>query len=922
MISRHYLSSLVVVDTSVADREILLESIHPNTRVLILDRDRNGIEQISEVLAAVETIDSLHILSHGRAGMLQLGSTCLSWQTLEQHRAHLQSWAQSLGQGAEILLYGCKVAAGALGQSFVQQLKRLTGAEVAASTNLTGSSAASGDWVLEYATGTIKTPIAFSPAAMAAYPHVLTILITDTFREADVRDLNWRVGTGSAVPGSPAPVLPFLTARNTTALTAGGIPGNPALQLDAPGQGALRLTNNLPDQSAFVLYDQAIGSRQGLTVTFELFAYGGTTNPGADGVSFFLLDGQVSPTQAGAFGGSLGYAQKNVTPTAGFVPGLQGAYVGIGFDEFGNFSSQNDAVPGVPVRTSGAQDRIPDSIGVRAGEVTNYQYVTGTGTLPFGIDNLTATTRDAARRTVRIDLTPTGLLTVQIDGNNDGDFLDPNETVPELTNFNIANINGVIPPETLKFGFASATGDFNNIHEIRNLIISTLNNPPTALDFAEVVPPDAPRRLTGFAGTDPDIADGDRIASYSILTLPSNGTLYRGNPTSGGRAITALPPGGLTLTPEEIQNIYFQATPGFEGATFTYTVTDSRGSSDASPATVTLTLEGITLPDTESKVCLTGRNRRGNNKDNRIDGTPNTDALFGRGGNDRLRGFDCPDRLNGGTGNDNLIGGGARDRLRGQQNDDVVRGNAGNDEIDLGLGNDRGFGGRGNDAGLGRRGKDRLEGRGGDDNLAGGHGSDELEGNSNNDFLDGQQDNDRIRGGKGSDTLNGGLGSDRLRGTERADSIMGRRGDDVVWGGVGQDRILGHAGNDRLSGNPQADILNGGAGSDVIVGGTGNDRIRTGGGSDRVVYRSAQQGIDTIVDFNVNVDVISLREIFDRPQYTSTNSLRDYVRITDEVDGAVLQVDSNGEAAGGFLRLALLQGVEATSLNLATNFLI
>lgn len=995
MTSCHRSSSLVVIDASVVDPAILLSSVCSDAKVFILDRDRDGVEQISQALATVGAVDNLHILAHGSDGMLQLGATYLSWQTLDRYADHLRSWAAALRQGAEILLYGCEVAAGAVGQWFVQQVKTLTGAEVAASTNLTGSAALGGDWILEYATGAMHTPIAFSPAAIAAYPHTLAVLVSDTFRGSDVVDRVWTVGTGVSVPGSPVPLLPFLTARDTTVTPTGGIPGNPTIQLDAPGEGALRLTTNFLDQSAFVLYDRPIGSRQGLTVTFELFAYNSTTSPqGADGVSFFLLDGQVSPTQAGAFGGSLGYAQKDTTPTAGFVPGLQGAYVGVGLDEFGNFSSSTDFTGGPTVRTGGSPERIPDSIGVRAGEGTNYQYVTGTGSLPFGIDNPTATTRDLAKRTVKIDLTPNGLLTVQIDSNNDGDFLDPGESSPELTNFNIAGINGAIPPETLKFGFAAGTGDFDNIHEIRNLVISTLNNPPTAIGFSEAVPPSQFRLLTGFAGTDPDVADGDSITSYSILTLPdaSQGTLYRGDPASGGTPITTLPAGGLTLTPTEIQNIYFQATAGFDGSTFTYTVTDSRGSSDETPAVVTLTSQ-TTIPGGDERDCLPGKTARGNNRNNKIDGTPNIDRLSGLGGNDRLRGFDCNDVLNGGKGNDRLLGGGFRDRLRGQQNNDVARGNDGDDVIDLGLGNDKGYGGKGNDAGQGHRGNDRLEGNGGDDSLSGGRGrdrvlgngnddslngqqdddrvrggngddtlngglgkdrleggrgndsgqagrgddrlegnggndslsggrgKDRIFGNSNNDFLNGQQDDDLIKGGKGSDTLNGGLGIDNLQGAEKSDTIFSRRGNDVASGGGGSDRLLGHRGDDQLSGNSQADVVNGGAGNDVLNGGGGSDRIRTGGGQDRIVYRSAEQGVDTILDFTVSADVIDLSRVFAGPEYTSTNPFNRYVRLGNGSGGAILRVDANGDTAGGFTRLAILQNVEAASLN-ASNFLV
>jgi hypothetical protein len=57
---------------------------------------------------------------------------------------------------------------------------------------------------------------------------------------------------------------------------------------------------------------------------------------GADGVSFFLADGSKPLTTPGGFGGSLGYAQT----TEPFpVDGILGGYLGVGFDEFGNFGN-------------------------------------------------------------------------------------------------------------------------------------------------------------------------------------------------------------------------------------------------------------------------------------------------------------------------------------------------------------------------------------------------------------------------------------------------------------------------------------------------------------------------------------------------------------------------------------------------------
>jgi hypothetical protein len=279
----------------------------------------------------------------------------------------------------------------------------------------------------------------------------------DAFTGTDVTQSKWISTAGS---GSAEAVL---TARAGTKPT-GGIAGL-TTAIDTPGNGALRLTNASNDQSAFVLFDQAFDSTKGVNVTFDFFSYGGS---GADGISFFLIDGATAgaTVRPGDLGGSLGYATGVAANGTTINPGLTKAYLGVGIDEFGNFSEPGEIGPG-----SGGPGRTIDSIAVRGkGDgTTGYQYLTGTGTLAAGIDNAAATTRGAAKRTVEIDLTSAGILNVAIDLNGDRDFEDPGERA--ITNFNIQTANGAAPA-TYKFGFSSSTGGSTNIHELNNLAIA------------------------------------------------------------------------------------------------------------------------------------------------------------------------------------------------------------------------------------------------------------------------------------------------------------------------------------------------------------------------------------------------------------------------------------------------------------------
>ncbi|BAS59688.1 hemagglutinin/hemolysin-like protein [Leptolyngbya boryana NIES-2135] len=167
-------NELFFIDSSVEDAASLLSEISPS-QIVYLNASQDGVEQISEILAQRQGISAIHIIAHGDAGSLRLGNAELSGTTLDSYRTKLQAWQTSLTDNADILIYGCDVAAGEQGQAFVNQISQLTGADVAASDDLTGNAALGGDWILEFDTGTIDTTI----FANIDYQHILaTVSLT------------------------------------------------------------------------------------------------------------------------------------------------------------------------------------------------------------------------------------------------------------------------------------------------------------------------------------------------------------------------------------------------------------------------------------------------------------------------------------------------------------------------------------------------------------------------------------------------------------------------------------------------------------------------------------------------------------------------------------------------------------------------
>jgi len=113
---------------------------------------------------------------------------------------------------------------------------------------------------------------------------------------------------------------------------------------DPPGFGALRLTNGAPyyHQNGAIVSNFTFPSNSGVQVTFKTVTYRGDSrgaaHDGADGISFYLMDGS-QPPGIGAWGGSLGYSCSHANP---LYDGVVGGYVGLGIDEYGNFLNEGD----------------------------------------------------------------------------------------------------------------------------------------------------------------------------------------------------------------------------------------------------------------------------------------------------------------------------------------------------------------------------------------------------------------------------------------------------------------------------------------------------------------------------------------------------------------------------------------------------
>ncbi len=185
--------------------------------------------------------------------------------------------------------------------------------------------------------------------------------------------------------------------------------------------------------------------------------------------------------------------------------------------------------------------------------------------------------------------------------------------------------------------------------------------------------------------------------------------------------------------------------------------------------------------------------------------------------------------------------------------------------------------GAGNDIVYGRGGDDIINGRNGDDTLYGDEG------------------NDKISGGNGNDSLYGGSGNDNLSGGE---------GNDILAGGTGDDLLFGDAANDQLYGND---------GNDWLTGGAGNDLLKGGAGADKFVFKSINDGTDTIADFTAGIDQIHLADLSLGVSSFACAVSGGFLNILQQGANTLVQVDADG-GGDSFTTLAVLSNTVATDV--------
>lgn len=234
----------------------------------------------------------------------------------------------------------------------------------------------------------------------------------------------------------------------------------------------LRLTEDQNNQATAVTYQRIFPAAGNLvTVEFDYYAWANLTGDGADGVSIIFSDAEIIP-RTGGFGGSLGYAPT--TSSNPIKPGFAGGWLGVGLDEWGNYSNPTEGRVGGPGFRRQA-------VAIRGSEAASYRYLVGTAANLNPKLDVRRTCQwwgcsfpgpgPGHRYFITIDSRNNNAVYVRVDRLVNGNM----QTVIDWFNV-LSNLNQGATPEEFLLSLAGSTGASVNNHEIENFKVCALKS--------------------------------------------------------------------------------------------------------------------------------------------------------------------------------------------------------------------------------------------------------------------------------------------------------------------------------------------------------------------------------------------------------------------------------------------------------------
>lgn len=602
--------SLLIIDSSVEDQHILLAGLQSGTSVVVAED--GALDQLSEQLAAQQPVETLHVLAHGAAGMIELGGETVDADYLEKHHGLADAFAGLVANGGNIALWACSAIKGNIGSVFADTLSALTGAVVYGTDQPIGAAATGGTWDIG-----ITPP--FSASTRSVYPHTLPTFNFDT---------NLTLGTDSGADS---------VADNQATETVSGV----TVTVEFTGANIDSSAFNVQGLTGETLVASPSSNEAvtQITVTFDTnvdvteFIFGDASNTASGTFTFTPTGGSGASTINVAFG-SFDNSVTDVVNPADWN-GISGFTITVsdggsnGFDAvldnivFSIPVNNAPALGGTPADDTATED-VATAIDLSAYNVSDAD--ADTITLTLAVDRGTIASVDGNGTFGGVTVATSGTTSMTLEG-----------TAANLNTYlNAAPSNITYTTDSNDTTTATLTvtpndGTTDGTADTVNISINAVNDDPTiaTLPSAVTVTEDTQSNIdlsaTSFADVDSASITVTLDASAGTFATPADGAGVGSGVTeslvSATRITLVGSPADINTYLDTTSNIQYTAASNVSGsaaATITVTMNDGDGSGDVAAGTVNVNVTAVndnptvaTLPasvnvteDTQSNVDL------------------------------------------------------------------------------------------------------------------------------------------------------------------------------------------------------------------------------------------------------------------------------------------------------------------------------
>ncbi|MBV6631926.1 MAG: DUF4347 domain-containing protein [Alphaproteobacteria bacterium] len=175
---------LIVIDSAAPDKHLFYAQQSADVAIVEIPAGSDGLAELDRILGDYSGLESLHVVSHGEAGAIQLGDTLVDAAALQANGGLLANLDAAMVDGGDVFLYGCEVGGDGSGQELLTIISEGANVDVAASDDLTGAAHLGGDGELEITVGDVDAEAAIAPSVFASMSSLLPIPGTIAFATA------------------------------------------------------------------------------------------------------------------------------------------------------------------------------------------------------------------------------------------------------------------------------------------------------------------------------------------------------------------------------------------------------------------------------------------------------------------------------------------------------------------------------------------------------------------------------------------------------------------------------------------------------------------------------------------------------------------------------------------------------------------